>query len=285
MLSLHILTLTSITLFLSVFFIICFIIEILIGKLNKLAPLVVVLIAPITKYVFDAFGFKIRLLITEIASNLLNFIGYENFVSGNLITTSDGTFSVDIACMGLKMIIASLLICLLLISFFEKRNKIEFKLLTSAGLVFLTICIVIIANFFRIIALIILKSPPETFLHEAVGIISLFAFVIFPLYLIINYLSKKSNVFQSSDPSERVGTLKSKHSFAKPFNYISIAVLILALIFSIFFLNKSRKTEDDFIQTIEIKGYNKVILDNNVAQFISPNVFGKPSLSPPSFQS
>ena len=176
--------------FLALCFTILFLIESQIGLLNRLAPAVVILITPLTKYFFEVFSFPIRLKLTSAASALMNFAGYSNTVSGNLINVGDATFSVDTACMGLKLVITSLLICLLFVSWFEKKQRSSLKSLATVGLLVGAFGFVVVANFMRIVLLVVLQSPAESFSHEMIGIVCLLVCVVAPLYLSTQKLSE-----------------------------------------------------------------------------------------------
>jgi exosortase N len=269
----YLITSTALPLFLSICFIIYFIVEITFGKLNRLAPLVIVLVAPATKYFFTIFGFDIRLKLTQIASYLLNFIGLKTSVSGNFITVAENTFSVDIACVGLKMVISALLICLLLISYFEKRKKKEFNYITGLVYILLTFIFVIIANLLRITILIITKSAPETIAHEIIGILCFIFFIVSPLYFIGQGISQKEFIYAKRTNYIRIKLLPN--SFIKVLMHtrfkLSVAALFIPILILVnIFTDKSRIYEDTKISSIDIHGYEKEVLPGNIAKFTSP---------------
>lgn len=198
-------------------------IEMNLGKLNNLAPLVLILIAPITKYFFDVFGFPIRLMLTHFASKTLSLLGYITKNEGSQIWINEDVFTVDTACMGMKLVITSLLICLLIISQFEKTRQRSISNLQLLGLISLTIVLIVASNFSRILLLIIFRSEPETFSHEFIGLICLICFTIVPLYFVTK---KRSFKWNSNPPKKELITSQLKKS-----NILLIALIASSLLY------------------------------------------------------
>jgi len=250
-----------------------FMLEMAIGKLNSLAPFVVILVTPLSKYIFDLFGFPIRLALSKFATQILSFIGYDISSQGNIIILNGNNFSVDAACMGLRLVITSFLISFMLISFFEKKNKSEIKVIPSIITLITTFVLVIIANLLRIILLIIFNSPPNTISHELIGLGSIIVCVIVPLYFIVQYIS--SSFKKVSQP--KITILK------QPFLKYAFT-LIFIVFFSILGLKKTVYNDmpkDKLIESLNISNYKKEILPNHIVKFLSPNhlMYIKPSKS------
>lgn len=154
-------------------FLILFAIESHFGKLNTLLLWLLFIISPIFKYASEIFGFPIRIKLSEWVGILLQKIGFSISVSGNIIHYKNNDFSVEPACMGLEMMGLSLLIGIFLIT--HNQRLMQRKLgdwLISVSLVFI-FCLNIFSNLTRIILLVLFHIPPETPLHDIIGLVCL----------------------------------------------------------------------------------------------------------------
>ncbi len=180
-----------------------FILETTLGKLNNLAPLVLLLLTPLVKYFFDVFGFPVRLGLTQLASHILGLFSFDFSANGNMITHNQSVYAVDAACMGLKMVITSLLTGFLWMTYFERKHKKSFSLAGIGTLLALTGLLVILNNLVRIMLLVVTDSPPGSFAHEAIGIVCLLVWVIIPQYWTIRQAGRFFRETVSPSPGKR----------------------------------------------------------------------------------
>lgn len=179
-------------LYLSAFlFFVLFLIEWQYGKLNALSLYWIFILSPLTIFLFSVFSFPIRLELSKLASWLLSFVQSDLTCQGNIIVLNGAEFSVDEACMGLKMVSYSYLVFLVLIAYFEKKRQVELSkplviFVLSTGTV-----LILLANLIRIITIILLQAMPDTAAHEIIGIISWLAYVILPAFFIIRFSVNK----------------------------------------------------------------------------------------------
>lgn len=167
-----------------------FVVESHFGQLNKLAIFLLVLNSPIAYYLFKIFGFSIRLYLTQIAAFLLNLGGMDCHAQGNLLELNGNLFSVDPVCMGLNMLMTSMLGTLILISFYEKKHKISLSYFALMMCVLIALVFVVFANLMRIIGIVLTNAGPGTFLHEALGLGCMALFVLVPLYFCIPFVER-----------------------------------------------------------------------------------------------
>ncbi len=236
------------------FYCFCFlVIEGFLGKLNKLALVLMVLASPIAYYLFEVFGFPIRLMLTKWAAGILNFGGFPCQSVGNILEVNGIPFSVDPVCMGLNMVMTSMLGSLILISFFEKNKKQYF---TNIGLllsILSSLVFVVIANLFRIVMIVLWEAAPETTLHEVIGLGSMVLFVFVPLYFFLPYISE-----YFSKPI--ITTITTKNV-----NVLLRNVLIGVFLVGICVANQSHPTVakealDLKTRNVSINGYDKDVL-------------------------
>ncbi|BDS11423.1 exosortase N [Aureispira anguillae] len=169
-------------------FFVLFLVEWKWGKLNALSIYWIFILSPLTVFLFSVFSFPIRLELSRLASWLLHFIQPQLSCQGNIILLHGTAFSVDEACMGLNMVSYSYLVILVLIAYFEQQLK---KQLAKAWIIIilsLGTVLILLANLFRIIAIILAQAMPETFAHEAIGILSWLFYVVLPTFFLVKFV-------------------------------------------------------------------------------------------------
>ncbi len=175
-------------------FFVLFIIENTIGRLNNLPFFLVVLLSPMAFFVFQVFGFPIRLELTKMAVDILQVVFTDIRSSGNIIILDGEQFRVDPECMGLKMVSTSFIIALAIIAFHEKKSKSGLSFLGNSLILMVTSLFILLCNLMRIIGIILFRAAPETPLHEIIGLISILFYVVVPVYflskLIIRFLGR-----------------------------------------------------------------------------------------------
>lgn len=156
---------------------------------------VLLLMSPVASYMSSVFTFPIRIFLTQLVGDMLKWVGGEITVSGNTLHWNNMDYTVDAACMGLRMLEVSLIAGVFVIVQFEKKwNKrlsAPFVLFYLLQLFFLNI----VCNLFRILILVLTGWMPGTLLHEVAGIVCFISYIIIPaIYLarwLINYRGKQ----------------------------------------------------------------------------------------------
>jgi exosortase N len=168
-----------------------FIAESFAGKTNLLPLLVVGLMSPVFQYISNVFSFPIRLRLTEWSGQMMNTVSMATVVKGNMILYNGNEFAVDPACMGLNMMVTSLLIQIILIAIYQKRSGSRLVWWQVFVLMGVITGLNIISNLFRIICLVRFNILPHTLMHELTGIICLLVYVIIPAAFITRLVVKK----------------------------------------------------------------------------------------------
>ncbi len=268
------LVLGSNVLYLSAFlFFVLFLIEWQYGKLNALSIYWIFLLSPLTIFLFGIFSFPIRLELSNLASWLLQFVQSDLTCQGNIIVINGAEFSVDEACMGLKMVSYSYLVFLVLIAHFEKKRQVELSkpfvvLVLSIGTV-----LILAANLIRIITIILLQAMPDTAAHEMIGIISWLAYVILPVFFLIRFsVYKWGRIYPIQTPKKLPKVLVS---------LLCMASLSLLSIGSYKNITKD-KTPPKAIVPIQIDGFEQQIAKDGVVQLRNDEVliYIKPASAP-----
>lgn len=168
-----------------------FVVEYFYGRLSFLVILTAILASPAIDNITGVFTFPIRLGLSGMAGRLLHLVNPAITTSGNLILVGNSEFSVDTACMGLQMLLTSLLCGVALIALYQRRLQ---RVLSSPLLLLVLVFIIVlnvITNLFRIILLVQFALPPGTAAHEMGGIVTLLIYVVLPLLFLLPRLIKQ----------------------------------------------------------------------------------------------
>lgn len=199
-----------------------FIYEYQFGKLSSIPLFLVIIISPVAMFLSEVVGFEIRLWLTKIATNILQLVDGDYSHSGNIILMGTNEFHVDAACMGLKIVLLSLFIALIFISYQQQKKKRQIHTLFVVLSLMISYVLTVISNLFRIVILAIFQSAPETFSHELIGILCFIIYVVIPLWFILKLIPT-----QTSKRHHRETT--SSHKFV----FISLT-LILFSVFTVY---------------------------------------------------
>lgn len=161
------------------------------GKLSPLVFLILLLMSPICQYFASVFSFPIRLWLTNIAGKMLMGSGMNGTVAGNTIICSTGEYAVDPACMGLNMLVTSLLCGMAMLAFYQKKEQKHLSLGWITGLLVFLFGCNIVANLMRILLLVYFRVLPANPMHELTGIICLSMYVLAPASWITGWLVHK----------------------------------------------------------------------------------------------
>ena len=170
--------------------ILLFAIEFRFGKVNFAAIMVVLLSMPITTYLANTFSFPIRLHLSSICETIFHTIGIPIEAAGNTFSYDGNDFTVDPACMGLNMLIASFLIGILLFGFYQKKYQRKISNLVLVAYLIIIFLLNVFSNLVRIIVLILFRVYPETVEHNLVGIFCFLIQIILPAWVICRLLIK-----------------------------------------------------------------------------------------------
>jgi exosortase N len=168
-----------------------FTIESYYGRSGLLPFLVIGLMSPIFKYFINIFSFPIRLQLTEWAGKILTMTSEGVQVQGNIIYDNGKEFVVDPECMGLNMMVTSLVMAVMFIALFQKRYARQFALWQTGVLLCAVVIFNIISNLVRIVCLVHFSIMPETFMHDVTGLICLLVYVIVPSAWLTAWLMRK----------------------------------------------------------------------------------------------
>jgi exosortase N len=178
-------------LYFSIAFACFFVTDNFLGKINLLPVGVVCLMSPVFQFAANVFSVPVRFQLTKWAGAIMNWAQGDITVKGNMIISNNNEFSVDPACMGLNMMVTSLLLQLIIIAMYQRKYKLQLAGWQVAGLLTVSFVLNIVSNLFRIICLVWFNILPDAPLHDIAGIFCMLLYVILPMVwltqLVINY--------------------------------------------------------------------------------------------------
>lgn len=214
-------------LFASIAMALCFLIESWAGKVNFMPLFALVFMSPIFTYISDVFSFPLRLFLTSLAVALMRPLLPGVRAEGNMVITDSSEFSVDPACMGLFMLVTSLLAALMLVAIVQKRMQRQLSVFNLIAVMITIVVLNIISNLFRIICLVYFTIAPGTIMHEAIGLTCFITYGLLPaLFFIRFWISKFGRPIEKITNSDPLPV--SQFTFAKH-GFLSITILMLAI--------------------------------------------------------
>lgn len=244
-------------------FLFLFVIDNYWGKVNSLPIFLMIIISPVISKIVYLWSFPIRLQLSQLAGKALSIIGLDIKVDGNLIFLDGQSFAVDPACIGLKMIITALVLTIIMIAYFERKYHFSISKNKVTIILMITLLATIFSNFIRLLALILFYILPENPMHDVIGVLSLFLYVLLPSYFLLGYL------FKSETPERVEIELIDEEKQTHHYRFITITYSLL-LVFQIYlgvpFL--SPPIEDSAaVAHIDLPLHEKVITKNGVLKF------------------
>jgi exosortase N len=182
---------TNTMLYFSIVFALLFVTEAGIGRINLMPLIMAILMSPLVQYAADVFSFPVRLQLTELVGKGMQLAGMEVTVRGNMILYMNNEFAVDPACMGLNMLVTSMITGLMMIAVNQQRYN---RTLSNKWLLpVLTVMIVlnVFSNCVRMICLVLFNVLPDHPAHGWIGIACLFFYVMLPAMWLSGWLIRR----------------------------------------------------------------------------------------------
>ena len=236
-------------------------IESYIGSVGFLPFFLVGLLTPTLNYFNNIMGFPVRLKLSQWAGQILQLLGYKIKVTGNMLLLNGSEFSVDPACMGLKMMAVSLLAGIIIMAFYERQGNRQFSFWGAAVVLIVITVFNILANMIRILILVIFKILPENPMHDIIGVLTLAFYVIIPTWFFVKLVHRKAG------QSKTVANKPTKPG-RLGYNFILIAIVLLTGFTR--FNNVEPLTDE--IPDVTLQGYSKKLVKGDVLKFEKPGV-------------
>ncbi|MEM7372948.1 MAG: exosortase N [Bacteroidota bacterium] len=260
--------------FFSIGFTLLFIIENWKGKTGWLPAVLVLLFSSIPRYITDVFTFSLRIRMSELSGDILQWAGFQVEVSGNVFLLDGMAFSVDEACMGLNSIITGLILITLASAYGENRYGRSFRFWPLLGIYLLGGIMMIAGNQIRMIVLVLFRSPPETMGHELIGLACLIAYGVVPFWFLIRWMLQRgfgSTQFYLNSHSEKS---------CPKLTWLWTLGLIGSIAWYNIFVGQFNFSEKDFaLESTTFPGFERTIVEGGIAKF--ENDFALVYIKPP----
>jgi len=175
-------------------FVILWLIESSVGKQNPLPFLLLLVIAPIFRYLVHIWSFPIRIKMSAVVAWSLRQVGMDVTAVGNSIFVNQIVYEVEPACIGIKMTGTSLVCCLLILGYFVKERQLRLTWTKAIFSLLIGFLLTLFANYIRLLGLVVFDIPPENLLHPLMGILSLIVYVLIPFFFLWNWRQPKRAV-------------------------------------------------------------------------------------------
>lgn len=181
--------------------------------INYLTVLAAVFMSPVFDYLVNIFGFSIRLQLTAAAGSILGFTGQAVHVEGNMIQYGGIYYSVDPACMGLHMLVASLLSGIILVVLYQQRYRLRLPLLWIGLLLTAIVLLNVFSNLTRITCLVYFALLPDSSWHYIMGLVCFAVYVLLPVMGLARWLVRVKGYTQGTTPARQVKALPVWNAF------------------------------------------------------------------------
>ena len=230
------------------------------GRMSGLTFLTICFMSPAVQYLAGIFSFPIRLGLTGIAGNLLNFSGTATTVAGNVISFGGNDYSVDPACMGLKMMLTSLLCGVFIIAIMQKKQQKTIGGLWVISSLIIVFLLNIVSNLIRIIILVFCDIRPENKMHGVTGLLCLVAYVLLPSVYIIQ------KIIKNKGKDYTVETNIAPLPF-QPRQFILSHSIILPLMVGAIIVMNVKQTMKTIPVLTQVEGYTASYYDSDIIRY------------------
>ncbi len=216
--------------------------------MNLLPAGVVFLMSPVFQFTANVFSVPVRFQLTKWAGAVMNAIRGDITVKGNMIICNGNEFLVDPACMGLNMMVTSLLLQLIIVAMYQRKYGLQLVWWQVAGLLVVSFALNIVSNLFRIICLVWFNILPGTNMHELAGIACLLLYV--NTGCVANAACNKAYWQSASEPWSANTTLLLEERF---FIHLALCSMICWAAYKV--VLHDRAVADPTAATATVEGY------------------------------
>ncbi|MCU0376300.1 MAG: exosortase N, partial [Chitinophagaceae bacterium] len=197
-------------------------VEVIKGRLPATVWVILFLMSPVANYAAEIFAFPIRLWLSDGVGWFFKKLDADLQIEGNRIWFGGIPFDVEDACMGLDMLVSSLLVGHAGLLMLEKKHQRRMPAVWLPLVYVLFFGLNVLANYIRIICLVYFRVMPETISHEIVGLCCWILYGLVPGFWLLKHLLLQVGHF------EPVGLAEARSSLRKPplYHLLQVALLL-----------------------------------------------------------
>ena len=185
--------------FLSIAFFICLIYYSLTKKFSFIAFICVLLFSTVFNKFFEHLTSEVKQSLCYIVYHTLKKFIEIDKIEGVNFYINGARITIDTACMGLSMFKTGLLTGAILLTIEEKKQNRYFGIIQILLFCLIVILLNVLSNYFRIIALILLKCTEENLLHHAIGLFCFVVYQVVPMLFLMRYFKPTIIEISTSD--------------------------------------------------------------------------------------
>lgn len=161
-----------------------------VGKRSILALLLLAALSAFARHISYVWSFPIRIQLGAWAARAFSALGMPVEAQGNVVVFDGQPFSIDPACMGLHLLMTTMVLGIFVMAVTEsqtqRRSSAGAMVVGFSGLLLLAV----FANFVRILALILFRVMPGDPMHDILGLLSLGVYALLPFYVLWRWWSR-----------------------------------------------------------------------------------------------
>jgi exosortase N len=239
-----------------------FSLEAVTGKLQAAVIPVVFLMSPVANYAAEVFSFPVRLQLSNGAVKLLQLTGNHAVAHGNTIAFNGTMFDVDQACVGLSMLVSSILMGIISKQVFEVKYQRRLPLPYLPLIVMYFSIANVLANLFRIAILVYFQLAPGTIMHEMAGLATWILYGIIPCMWLVKKMVTHLGLYEKVSP-----LLKFHTETGRTFQSKQLLMLILFTLMLGWPSQQEAEQENDEIPVATPDGFEKASLPHGVTRY------------------
>jgi len=243
-------------------------VEALKGRLPATVWVVLFLMSPVANYAAEIFAFPIRLWLSDGVGWFFKKLDADLKIEGNRIWFGGIPFDVEDACMGLDMLVSSLLVGHVGLLMLEKNHQRRMPALWLPLVYVLFFGLNVLANYIRIICLVYFRIMPETWAHETIGLACWLIYGLVPGFWLLKHLLLQVGHF------EPVGTGMATSVRQMPRGYHALQltlVLAASLVLPMRHQVQAAPDEVTLQQQPYLQGFAYKPLKHGVSSFSKPH--------------
>lgn len=231
-----------------------------VGRRSVLALLLLAALSAFARHASYVWSFPIRVQLGAWAAQAFSLLGMPVEAQGNVVVFDGQPFSIDPACMGLHLLMTTMVLGIFIMAMREHQTQRRASAGAMVGGFALLLVLAVVANFVRILALILFRILPTDPMHHVLGLLSLGVYALLPFYVAWRWWTARY-----AAPSPTIAQL-GRPVGPTPWPYLTLGLVLLALAAVGWQLRQPAPIAPVDLSTVETQGYQTRVTDMGVYQ-------------------
>lgn len=154
-----------------------------VGRRSVLALLLLAALSAFAQHISYVWSFPIRMQLGAWAAQSISLLGMPVEAEGNVVVFDGQPFSIDPACIGLHLLMTTMVLGIFTMAMREQQTQRRASAGAMVGGFTLLLLLAVLANFVRILALILFRILPTDPMHDVLGLLSLGVYALLPFHI------------------------------------------------------------------------------------------------------